>query len=257
MDDLVFSVQTIPDIDGARRLYDLHGLADEDVAKAILHKRRQQAKTETLPHHLQKIVAISAVLSRTGQFKVWSLGDETSGEQDLLQRFYDGLTRYRPRLVSWNGRGFDLPVIHYRSLLYPLNAQCYWTSAEHDAPLPGNINLSGFQDRHIDLQEVLTVFQQEAAVLQEELARLCGFPGAMGVKSFNVWQHSLSREVSAIRRYGETRVLNTYLLYLNWERNRGQLSQDQYDEQCSLVRDQLKISEQTHLVDFEKNWIPV
>lgn len=255
MDILVFCINTIPDIDGARRIYDLHGLSDEDVAKAILHKRRQQADTELLPHHLQKIVAISAVLSRTGRFRVWSLGDEASDEQDLLLRFYDGLERYAPRLVSWGGSGLDLPVIHYRSLLYPLNAQGYWTGAQQAGQIPTQNSISQFHDRHTDLQQILASSHTEATVSLNELAILCGFPGAMDEHAVNVWQHWLKNDVSAIREHGEARVMNTYLLYLNWARNRGNIIAEQYERQCTLVREELIKSEQPHLIEFEKNWI--
>ena len=100
MNVLVFDIETIPDIDGCRRIYDLHGLSDDDVARAVFQMRRQQSGNEFLRHYLHRVVAISAVLRTRDQFKVWSLGDCDSGEQDLLQRFYSGIERYTPRLVS-------------------------------------------------------------------------------------------------------------------------------------------------------------
>ena len=61
MNVLVFDIETIPDIDGARRLYDLHGLSDEDVARAVFHMRRQQAGTDFLRHLGELISAAVAV----------------------------------------------------------------------------------------------------------------------------------------------------------------------------------------------------
>ena len=84
MNVLVFDIETIPDIDGARRLHDLHGLSDEDVARAVFHLRRQQANTEFLRHHLHRIVAISVVLCTADKFRVWTLGDPDSPEAELL-----------------------------------------------------------------------------------------------------------------------------------------------------------------------------
>ena len=49
MNVFVFDLETIPDIDGCRHLYDLHGLSDDDVARAVFHKRRQEANTEFMP----------------------------------------------------------------------------------------------------------------------------------------------------------------------------------------------------------------
>ena len=117
MNVLVFDIETVPDIKTGRHLYDLDGLSDEDVAKSMYQLRRQQAKgSEFLRHHHHQIVAISVTLRNRDSFKVWSLGDESSDEKEILQRFFDGLERYTPTIVSWNGGGFDLPVIPARAL---------------------------------------------------------------------------------------------------------------------------------------------
>lgn len=255
MDVLVVSIKTIPDIDGSRRLYDLHGLSDEDVAKAVQHMRRQQGLSEDLPLHLQRIVCISAILSSTGRFKVWSLGDESADEQDMLQRFYEGLARYKPCLVTWSGRDFDLPVIQFRSLMYPLNAGAYWGKDTLDDQFSFNKSHSYNHDRHIDLKDVLANNQTENSELRDELAQLCSLPGSRGDVSLDAWDPWLKGDTSAIREQGETSVLKTYLLYLSWERNRGHLSAMQHEQQCSLVRDELKRSGVAHLLEFEKNWM--
>ena len=216
MNIFVFDIETIPDIDGCRRLYDLHGLSDDDVAKAVFHKRRQQANTEFLRHHLHRVVAISAVLRTREHFKVWSLGDLDSSEQDLLERFYSGIERYTPRLVSWNGSGFDLPVIHYRSLLYPINAEHYWETGQNDTNFRYNNYLSRFHDRHTDLMDVLAAYQPRASAPLDEIASLCGFPGKMGMDGSKVWDSYARGDIQSIRDYCETDVLNTYLVYLNF-----------------------------------------
>jgi predicted PolB exonuclease-like 3'-5' exonuclease len=61
-----------------------------------------------LPPPQQRVIAISGVMKSREGVRVFSLGDEESGERDLVQRFFDGLERYSPTLVSWNGSGFDL-----------------------------------------------------------------------------------------------------------------------------------------------------
>ena len=44
-------------------------------------------------------------------------------------------------------------------------------------------------------------------------------------------------------------------MYLNFERNRGNLDPAQYRAECQLVRDELKASGKAHLVEFEAAWI--
>ena len=255
MNVLVFDIETIPDIDGCRRIYELHGLSDDDVARAVYQMRRQQSGGEFLRHHLHRIVAISAVLRSGKQFKVWSLGDVESDEQDLLQRFYSGIERYTPRLVSWNGGGFDLPVIHYRSLLYPLNAAHYWETGQNDTSFRYNNYLSRYHERHTDLMDVLAGFQPRASAALDEIAGLCGFPGKMGMSGAKVWDAYQQGNIEQIRDYCETDVLNTYLVYLNYERMRGNLDAKQYQAECQQVRDELKASGLAHLLEFEAAWV--
>jgi 3'-5' exonuclease len=255
MNILVFAIQTIPDIDGARRLYDLHGLSDDDVARAVLHKCRQLSNKESFPLHLQKIAAISAVWSSDERFTVWSLGNEQSGEQDLLQRFYDGIDRYTPHLVTWGGQGFEMPVIHYRSLKFPINAARYWESGENDSQFKQDNYLSRYHQRHTDLMDVLAAYRKDTAAGLNEIAILCGFPGNLSHAENRDDDSLLEYDFTALCQQSEIKVLNTYLLYLNWQRNRGHLTSDEYDARCSLVRAELTKSETPHLIEFEKNWI--
>lgn len=256
MNVLTFKLKTIPDIDGCRKLYDLHGLSDDDVAKAVFHKRRQEANTELLRHHLHKVIAVSAVLRTGDQFKVWSLGTIESSEQDLLQRFYSGLARYTPRLVSWGGVGFDLPIIHYRSLLYPVNADQYWEAGQSDNSFQNNNYLCRYHDRHTDLMDLLSGFQIRASVPLNEIATLCGFPVSKGISTNQqIWDSYQAGDINDIRDACETEVLSTFLVYLNLQRNRGMIDKVQYETECRMVRDNLIASDQSHLIAFEKDWL--
>src|SRR5688572_26756431 len=102
MNVLVFDIETVPDIELARKLHDLEGLPDADVAKAMFTLRRQQCGDEFLPQSYQRIVAISCVLRARDTLKVWSLGEPTASEAELVERFFDGIERFSPDLVSWN-----------------------------------------------------------------------------------------------------------------------------------------------------------
>ena len=241
MNIFAFSIKTVPDIDSCRRLYDLHGLSDEDVVKAVLHKRRQQANTEVLSHHLQKIVSISAVLRHRDLFRVWSLGDVESNEEELLQRFYSGIDRYSPDLLSWNGKRFEFPVIHYRSLLYAVNAGTYWNPGENNTRI-----------RYMDLTQTLGGFSSHEPAQLGEVAGLCGFPGRAGESAIDVCDNYLRANMQKLRDDGEIDALNTYLIYLRFLCNKGQLGNQ---HECQLVRDELQNSAAAHLQSFNSDWI--
>ena len=111
MNVLVFDIETIPDVDAGQRIYELGELTDNDVAKVMFNKRREKTGgSEFLRHHLHQVCAIFVLLRQGDTLKVWSIGEENSSEAEIVKRFYDGIDKYTPTLVSWNGGGFDLPV---------------------------------------------------------------------------------------------------------------------------------------------------
>ncbi len=255
MNILVFDIETIPDIDTGRRLHALDGLSDADVGKIMFHKRREETgDSEFLRHHFHRIVAISVVLRNADQLKVWSLGDLDSGEADLIRRFYDGIDKYTPTLVTWNGGGFDLPVLHYRSLLHGVSAPRYWDTGEHDRDFKWNNYLSRYHSRHTDLMDVLAAYQPRAGAPLDDIAQLLGFPGKLGMDGSQVWGAYQAGKLSEIRDYCETDVLNTYLVYLRFELIRGNLDQPVYDKEVQRVRDLLKSENKPHFKAYLEAW---
>ena len=256
MNILVFDIETIPDIDSARRLYDLEGLADREVAEVMFSQRRQQTggNSEFLRHHLHKVVAISVVLRARDKLGVWSLGDRESLEKELLQRFFEGIERYSPMLVSWNGGGFDLPVLHYRSLLHGISAPRYWEAGDDDQSFRWNNYLNRFHDRHTDLMDVLAGYQPRAAAPLDEVATMLGFPGKMGMSGADVWDTYLEGNIDAIRDYCETDVLNTYLVFLRYELMRGRRTGEDYERECRRLQEMLKDEGKDHFNEFLQAW---
>ncbi len=246
----VFDIETIPDLDSGRRLYDLHGLSDEDTASALFALRRAKVGNDFLPHYLQKIIAISIVMSHGDQIKVWSLGDESSEEPELIQRFFTGLDKHTPTLVSWNGSGFDLPVLHYRALLHGIQAPTYWEVGEHQQAFRWNNYLNRFHYRHLDLMDVLAAYQNKAFAPLDDIASMLGFPGKMGMSGAHVWKNYAAGNLSGIRNYCETDVLNTYCVYLRFELMRGTLRQEEYKQAIERLCLMLNNEQKPHLQEF-------
>jgi len=254
MNVLVFDIETIPDVDAGRRLHGLEGLSDADVASAMFNLRRQENGTEFLRLHLQRVVAISAVLRRGDSLKVWSLGEADSPEKELIQRFFDGVERFSPTLVSWNGCGFDLPVLHYRALLHGVQAPRYWETGDEDQSFRWNNYLSRYHARHTDLMDVLSGYQGRACAPLDEIATMLGFPGKMGMSGAKVWDAFQAGDIAGIRDYCETDVLNTWLVYLRFELMRGRLTPEGHTAELQRVRDMLAADERPHLKEFLARW---
>ena len=249
-----FDIETIPDVEFGRRMWDLEGLSDEEVGTAMTFKRQQQTGSDFLPLHQHRIVAISVALRSGDTFRVWSLGDEDADEAEIVRRFFDGIERYSPDLVSWNGSGFDLPVLHYRALRHGIQASRYWEVGDNDREYKWNNYLGRFHWRHVDLMDVLAGYQHRGRASLDQMAVLLGFPGKLGMSGDKVWDTYQAGDIRAIRDYCETDVLNTWLVYLRYELMRGNLDERGLAREFDLVRTTLTSMGKPHLDEFLGAW---
>jgi len=251
---LVFDIETVPDVGLGRRLYGLEGLSDEQVAKAMFALRRQGSGGDFLPLEQHRVVAISCVLRSRDGLTVWSLGEPGTPEAELVQRFYDGIEKYSPDLVSWNGSGFDLPVLTYRALLHGVQAARFWETGEEDPAFRYNNYLSRYHWRHTDLMDVLSSFQGRGRASLSNMATLLGLPGKLGFDGSQVWEAFQAGNLVGIRRYCETDVLNTWLIWLRFAQLRAALSREQHAEELTRVKNYLRASPEPHFAQFLRAW---
>lgn len=254
MNRLVFDIETVPDVELGRRTLGLEGLGDAQVAKAMYAVRRQESGSDFLPLEQHRVVAISCVLRRGEQLMVWSLGDLDSSEAELITRFFDGIEKYTPDLVSWNGSGFDLPVLHYRALKAGVQAPRYWETGDEDSSFRFNNYLSRYHWRHLDLMDVLSSFQGRARASLADMALLLGLPGKLGFSGAQVWDAVLDGQLAAVRNYCETDVLNTYLVLLRFELFRGRLDAAAHQRELERLREWLRASPEAHHQQFLQAW---
>jgi predicted PolB exonuclease-like 3'-5' exonuclease len=252
---LVFDIETVPDVEGLRKLWELDASVSEaGVVDLASQRRRQATGNDFLPAHQHKVVAISCALRSDEGIRVWSLGSAGDAEGEIVKRFFDGLAKYTPQLVSWNGSGFDLPVLHYRSLIHGIPAATYWDLGENDREFKFNNYISRFHTRHMDLMDMIAGYQNRAFAPLDEIAQLCGFPGKIGMEGSQVYEAWKRGEIESIRAYCETDVANTYLLYLRFQLIRGALDEGAYGREIQLVRDWLRAQDAKHWKDFDAAW---
>ena len=252
---LVFDIETIPDVEGLRKLWELAPeVTEQGVVDLVSQRRRQATGSDFLPHYLQRVVAISCVLRAGEDVRAWSLGAAEASERDIVQRFFDGIEKYKPTLVSWNGSGFDLPVLHYRALIHGIAGCCYWDQGDNDRDFKFNNYLSRFHARHTDLMDVLAAYQNRAWAPLDDIAQLCGLPGKLGMDGSQVYAAYKRGEIAAIRNYCETDVANTYLIYLRFQLIRGALDPAAYDREVALFRQWLGEQSSPHWKEFNAAW---
>ncbi|MBU3738913.1 MAG: 3'-5' exonuclease [Rhodoferax sp.] len=257
---LVFDIESIPDIAGLRLLRDdVQGLPDAEVYARWVQERAQKGQSDFLPHYLQRVLVISVVFRNTEGLKVHSFVDRDGGsEGKVIQTFFNTVQKHRPQLVSWNGGGFDLPVLHYRGLRHGVVADTYWDLGEDDREFKWNNYISRYHMRHLDLMDLLALYQPRANAPLDAMARLCGFPGKLGMDGSAVYGAYQAGRLEDIRRYCETDVLNTYLVYCRFQLMRGGLLETEYRQEMDHVRQTLTqlAVDQPHWSEYLAAWVP-
>lgn len=255
MSILAFDIETVPDVEAGRCLYELSDLDDAGVIRAMRQLRRQKVGHDFLPLHLHRVIAISVVHESEGVPIVRSLGGVGSSEEELVHQFFRGLEHYRPTLVSWNGSGFDLPVLNYRALVHGIDASAYWETGEEIQNYRYNNYVSRYHWRHVDLMDVMAHFQSRGAAPLDDIAKILGFPGKSGMHGSEVADAWLSGKLEDIRHYCDTDALNTYLVWLRFELIRGHLDGPSYRERMLDLRKALASDPRTHLSEFAGRWV--
>ena len=118
MNVLCFDIETIPDIEFGRRIFNLGDLDDESVAKVMRFKQLQARQTDFLPLPQHRVVVISAVLRNSDGLHVFSLGEQLGSEREIVQAgFEDAVSGRDPKVdtVRYGRRLedlFDSPLEH-------------------------------------------------------------------------------------------------------------------------------------------------
>ena len=256
---LAFDIETVPDIAGIRRLHELPAaLSDQEVAEVAFQKRRAQNGSDFLALHLHRVVVISCVLRDADGLRIFSIGEPERDERASIQKFYDGIEKYSPQLVSWNGGGYDLPVLNYRGLIAGVAAPRFWEQGDEDRDFRYNNYVSRYHGRHLDLMDVLAMYQPRNNAPLDDVAQLAGLPGKIGIGGAAVWPAYQAGKLVDIRNYCEADALNTYLLYLRFQRQRGAYTGEHCAREAQLVRATLerltKEAPAPHWREFLERW---
>lgn len=255
---LVFDIETIPDVAGLRLLRGMPPEStDAEVYDAEIADRASRNKGDFMPHHLQRVLVVSCVFRNSEGLKIHSLVDRAepgaTQEARVIQSFFNLVERHEPQLVSWNGGGFDLPVLQHRGMIHGVCASKFWDMGEDDREYRYSHYLSRYHMRHVDLMDVLARYGRSPAPL-DEMAKLCGFPGKLGMDGSQVFPAFRDGRLDEIRRYCETDVMNTYLLWCRFQRMRGGLGEAAYDDEIRLVQETVAAAGEPHWDEYLRSW---
>lgn len=183
------------------------------------------------PHH--KIVAIG-VLWLAGGYEPKRLGliGEAKDEQGIVADFARFLEERRPCLVTFNGRGFDLPVIAMRCLRYGTPLRHYYRHRE--------VRYRYTPEGHLDLMDYVADFGAAKASKLDVIAKLCGMPGKVGVDGKDVGPLVHAGRIEEVRNYCLCDVVQTAAVFLRVQLLRGELDRHRYVLAMSKLIDTIR-----------------
>ena len=219
---LVFDIETIPDLPTGRRLYDIDdGANDDDALKALVAARQAESGSDFMRLPLHQVACLSFLWVDNGAFSLRSLSLQNMSEPEILSTFLRAF-HHKPMLVSWNGAGFDLPVLLYRMAHHGMNAKPLAAAGTRDRDY-----LDRYSKVHIDLIDKFSFGLYSNKQKLNVIATLCGYAGKGDVDGSQVVPMVQAGQWDKLTTYCESDVINTWLLYLRYQLLMGQRTQEQ------------------------------
>lgn len=189
------------------------------------------------PHH--KVVVIGALWLDEGHRprKLGVLG-ESKDEPEILIDFAKFIEDRRPTIVTWNGRGFDMPVIASRCLRHGITLRHYYSSRD--------VRYRFSPEGHLDLMDYIADFGAAKPAKLDIVAKLIGMPGKVGVAGKDVGPMVHAGKIQEVRNYCLCDVVQTAAIFLRVELLRGELDKEHYlgamGDLISQVRNDARVS---------------
>ena len=257
---LIFDLETRVDKELVKQVYDPEDTLTLDQAYdsargKFLERSGQQSDFFPIPFHIP--IAI-ATLQADRDYRIRTikcLGADRFSEAELIAQFWQ-LFDDSQVLVTFNGRGFDLPVLESRALKYGLSLPRYFGTG----PSGGNYRGNRYGDAfHIDLCDFLSNFGASRKESLNVLAKLTGLPGKYTIAGEDIeYLHREGRQ-KEINQYCITDVIQTYLLLLRVELLRGKMDSAGYQAAVNAAREHLEqrasgAGGENFLSDFLQRW---
>ena len=258
---LVFDIETRVDKELVKEVYDPENSltleqAYDTARDQILERSGQQSDFFPVPFHIP--IAIST-LHADEKYRIRSLrcsGADRFSESDMISRFWQAFESAQT-LITFNGRGFDLPVLETRALKHGFSLPRYFATGQGHNTYRGSRYSDAY---HIDLCDFLSNFG--AAYRRNSLnvlSKLIGLPGKYTIAGEDVEYLFRQGRLKEINQYCMTDVLQTFLLFLRVELLRGKLDAGGYKEAVAAARDDLmqqasSAGSENFLLDFLQHW---
>jgi len=207
-----------------------------------------------LAHRVVTISFLKALADQSGTYHVDRLATLDASDHDeaaMLAAFWKGVDHTQPRLVTWNGRGFDMPVLRLRSLMH--GVEMAWFDL---GPSKFDSYTYRYSRWHTDLMDLMADYGAAPRHTLDAVATMCGLPGKIGCGGDQVAQFVAEGRLDEVRRYCECDVLNLYAVYLRWLRTTREIGRDAYAASVAALARHLRErrDSEVHLGAFLDGW---
>lgn len=261
-----FDIETVPCLETARRLLKIDAtVADAEVFEKLktYHLEITNGQNEFFRQPFHKIVCVSFLvgsitIGRDGKerYSIKQLktgGRNGESESEIISSIFNYLSKSPARLISFNGRTFDLPVLQYRAMKHGLSAEWIYKDGLY------NYNHRFSVDKHFDLLDAISNFGASARVRMSEFASLTKVPCKVDGSGSEVYDMYKNGKIQDICNYCETDVLATYVMYLKFMHHSGKLTTENlvlaFNDIISKFRDD--VSAQEHQKKFVSDWLEI
>lgn len=156
--------------------------------------------------------------------RIGTFGDGKD-EIGMMTDFADFMGKWRPQVVTWNGRGFDLPVLALRALRFGLNFAWYYRGEGYRYRFS--------EEGHLDLCDVISDHGAARMTSLDGAARTIGLPGKGSVDGSQVEGLYNAGQIETLRHYCLSDVAQTAFLFLRYRLVAGELDRDGYRHAAS------------------------
>ena len=153
--------------------------------------------------------------------------------EQIVRRFWQGWEHYeRPTLVTFNGRGYDMPVLEFGAFRHGISLPAWFNVESRSFEQSRNrYNI----DRHIDLQDFFSNFSAVRVNGGLNLiSNLIYKPGKSGIDGSQVQGLYFEGQAEKINDYCRCDVLDTYFVFL---RTRVLIGRISLEDERALTED--------------------
>jgi predicted PolB exonuclease-like 3'-5' exonuclease len=166
--------------------------------------------------------------------------------EEIVRKFWAGTSRYKAKLVTFNGRGFDLPLLEMAAFRYGYSAREHFYNSRNR-----------YGGNHLDLFDWLSNYgAYRLAGGLNLLAKILGKPGKIemaGDQVYALWREGRTREINDYCMFD---TLDTYFVFLRTRVLLGEITLD--DEKRFVERARtwltMKAADLPALQQYLNNW---